>query len=157
MRYDKLLLDACNLERGGWMSENAPRTGKRMPNLWDGLALGETGDFRLSVLCSQDEPSRWAMIIDTALMHLWLEMPDHAIAHETLSFFGKTRGKKFPVRLDIYIGTFCGRPVRLTKNDEDERYFLQLMPLEGGSDGDFFLRLKEDEVGDVVSALEQVV
>jgi hypothetical protein len=135
------------------MSETPPRTGKRVPNVWDNLAVGEAGGFRLAVICSQDDPSRWAMLVDTPLMQLWLEMPDHAIAHETLSFFEMTRGKKLPVRLDIYIGMFCGRPVRLTKNDEDERYFLR----SDGADGDFFLRLNEDKVEDVASALEQVV
>jgi hypothetical protein len=130
-----------------------------MANEWDDVAVGEAGGFRVAVVCSRDEPSKWATVIDTALLHLWLEMPDHGIPHRVLSFFEQTRGKKFPVRLDVPVGTFHGRTVRLTKNEDDERYFLASLPTptSDASNGSFFLRLKEDAVADVVAAVREVV
>ena len=129
-----------------------------MPS-WDHVAVGKGGRFTLSVVCLRDEPSQWGMVIDTPLMHLWLDMPDHTVAHQALLFFEQTRGKKLPVRVGMTLGTFDGRWVRLTNNDEDEWYFVQLLPHENDrpSNGHLFLRLDEDSVGDVVSALRQVV
>ena len=129
-----------------------------MPS-WDNVAVGVAGSFSLSVICLRDEPSQWGMLIDTPLMHLWLDMPDHTAAHQALLFFQRTRGKNLPVRVDMTFGTFDGRWARLTKNDEDQRYFVELLPHEDdrASNGYLFLRLEEDSVGDVVSALRQVV
>jgi len=127
-------------------------------NVWNNVAVGEADDFRLSLDCNQDEPSRWVIVIDTPLLHLWLETPNHNVAHDALLFFERTRGTKPPLRLDIAVGTFCGHRVRLTKNDEDERYFLQLLPSEGSNPGgDFFMRIEDDVVEQAVSALRQVV
>jgi hypothetical protein len=126
---------------------------------WDQVAVGEAGSFRLAVICLRDEPSQWGMLIDTPLMNLCLDMPDHTAAHQALRFFQRTRGKNLPVRVDMTFGTFDGRSVRLTKNDEDQRYFVELLPHEDdrASNGYLFLRLEEGSVGDVVSALRQVV
>jgi hypothetical protein len=128
--------------------------------VWENIAVGQADNIRLAVICPQNDPSQWAILIDTPLLHLWLEMPDHTVIHQALSFFERTRGKKWPVRVDITIGTFCGRRVLLTKNDDDERYFVELLPPQGGggvSDGYFFLRIEENMVGDVVSALRETV
>ena len=131
-------------------------------NVWEGIAVGEAGGVRLTVLCSQDDPSRRATHIDTALLQLWFETPDHTIPHQALTFFEQTRGRKLPVRVGMTVGTFCGRAVRLAKNDEDERYFLETVETlrpegtEEDGDGKFFLRLEEEDVANVVSALRQV-
>ena len=104
-----------------------------LKNVWDNSGVGEAGDFRLAVRRSRDDPARWAMLVDTPLLHLWLDMPDHSVAHQALHFIERTRGKKWAARVDMIVGTFCGRDVRLTKNDEDERYFVELLGPHDGT------------------------
>jgi len=127
-------------------------------SVWRDIAVGRSGGVLVAVQCEQSNPSRWQLNVQTATADLWLDLPDHTAVHQLLRFIEQTHGARFEVRPEMTVGTFCGRPVRFVRNDEDDRYYVTLGPPASADDqSEAFLWLEPQQIDALVECVRLAV